>query len=191
MAYKAKEGITVGKMYEDLVGDIFSKRLNGTTGKVDYKWDENAIKFQSGGDIDTTVDRVQWDIQIPHGAAIGNKSYFKMHFHWFQETVAGTFTLRYRKQLNGAEKTTAWTDITTTTGTTAGQGSADAFDPSGLTTCNQITTFAEIDISDMNISDTLQFMLARTDTNTGDILVYFVDGHIAKDSRGSTSEWTK
>ena len=34
-----------------MVGDLFGKRLSSTVGKVDYDWDNNAIKFQSGGSI--------------------------------------------------------------------------------------------------------------------------------------------
>ena len=191
MAFKQKKGITYDKMYDDIVGDIFGKKLYSTAYTVDYDWDENAIKFQPSGDITDKNKRVQWNVQIRHGQSLGDKAFFKMHFHWWQTTIIGTFTLRYRIQKNGEEKTTTWTDITTTTGTTASQGTNDVFDLSGKTTGNQITHFAEIDISDCGMSDTLQFMLARTDSNTGDIYVHFVDAHVALDSTGSRSEWTK
>ena len=192
MSYKVKEGIAIGKMFDDVVGDLFSKKLYATTGKVDYNWDENAITFQSGGDISNKSDRIQWNVQLPHKTAIGSKSYFKMHMHWWQETVQGTFTLKYRIQKNGNEKTTSWTTLTVTTGTISSQGTYDLYDPTSCTnTCNQITTFPEIDISSCDISDTLEFQLARTDSNTGDIDVYYVDAHIAIDSFGSTVEWEK
>ena len=191
MAYKHKVGITHSKVYEDIQQDIFGRKLYSTAYTVDYDWDENAIKFQKDGDISDKNKRVQWNIQLFHAMALGSKSFFKMHFHWWQTTIQATFTLRYRIQYGGEEKTTSWTTITVTTGTTASQGANDIFDLSGKTTGNQITKFAEIDISSCNISDVIQFQLARTDSNTGDVYVTFVDAHIAEDSDGSRSEWTK
>lgn len=177
--------IGTARVFEDVVGDLLGKKLTATAGRVDYDWDENAMKFQSNGDITNSADRVSLNVQVPHSADI-NDPYAKMHLHWFQQTaVKFTFEMRYRLQNNGNDKTSAWTTITVETG-----GASDGFDyTSG--TLNQLTWFPEFDYTDMNISSTYQVQLARTDSNSGDALVYFADAHFAIDSDGSMSEWHK
>jgi len=180
-------------MWDDMIGDLFGRRLNSTSGKVDYDWSENAIKFQSGGSITNVTDRVQSNAQIPHKAKVGTSITFKPHLHWFQEISSGatvldaTFTLRYRLQRNGRGKESVWTTITTTTG-----GANDVFDFTGESdgTYNQLTHFPDITV-DCGISDTFQFQIARTDSNTGDIYVYFMDYHYEIDSVGSADEIVK
>ena len=172
--------------WRDMVGDLFGKRLAGTSGKVDYDYDENAIKFQSGGSISTKVDRVGANIQINHEMKVGSSITFSPHLHWFQTVSSGTvvsfiWTLRYRLQRNGQTKTTAWTTITASAGT-----SDDVYDftSSGDGTYNQLTTFDDITLN-CSISDTLQFQMARTDSQTGNVYVYFMDVHGQVDSFGS------
>lgn len=178
--------IGTAKVFEDIIGDVMSKRLLSTTGRVDYDYDENAIVMQPGGDITDAKDRIQWNVQIPHGAVIGANSFFQLHFHWWQaDTTKRIITLQYRIQNNGEAKNTTWTTITVDTADTD-----DIFTySSGI--LNQITTFAEIDITGCNISSTIQFKMARTDSETGDLNITFVDAHVGIDSDGSIDEWSK
>jgi len=175
-------------VYDDIIGDIFSKKLNNTTGKVDYDWDDNFIKFQPNGSFSTVNDRVQFNLQIPHKAVIGSNSYLRFHVHHFQyDGTTREIKLRYRIQNNGATQTTTWNTISTTIGPTNG------FDKytysSGI--INQITIFPEIDITGANISSTLQIQITREDSTSGNINAYFIDAHIAIDSDGSITEWSK
>ena len=182
----------LARVFEDLVGDVMSKRLYATSGTIDYNWDENAMKFQKNGSLSDKSKRLQYNLQVPHGAAIGVYSYFRMHLHlWIEGSLNATYAIQYRKERNGEEKNTSWTTITTVTGNITTKGTNDIFDPTGKTVLNQITIFPEIDISDMKISDTIQIRLARTDGNTGDQLVYFIDGHIAMSDDGSEVEFEK
>lgn len=177
--------------WKDMVGDLYGKRLASVIGKVDYDDDENSIVFQSGGDITKSDDRVCSNLQINHDFRVGSGITFKPHVHFFQEVVSGVvvpfvLTMQYRLQRNGQTKTTAWTTVTLTAGVD------DVFDFTSEVdgTYNQITRFPAI-VVDCNVSDTIQLQVARTDTETGDMLVYFMDMHGEVDSFGSDEEITK
>lgn len=176
--------------WTDMVGNLLGQRLSSTAGKVDYDWDDNAITFNSAGSISVEADRVQWNQQIGHEFKTG-EVVFKPHVHFEQAVSSGavtafTLTLQYRLQRNGYAKTTDWTTITCTAGTD------DIFDFTSESddTYIQIAAFPEISV-ECDISDTFQFRMARTDSETGDMNVVFVDLHGEIDSFGSETEYTK
>lgn len=180
-------------VWNDMVGDIFGKRLASTVGKVDYDFDENAVKFQSGGSISNANDRAGANLEINHQYAVGSTIIFKPHVHWFQDVVSGVvkpfvLTMRYRLQRNGLAKTTAWTTVTCD----VGAGGDDIFDFTGESdgTYNQLSRFPDISIT-CAVSDTVQFQMARTDSEATDMLVYFMDMHGKLDSIGSNEEIEK
>jgi len=191
---KGKRYIGSTSVWKDMVGDVFGKRLNSSSGKVDYDWDNNAIKFQSGGDITKAIDRVQWNQEINHEFKVGSSITFSPHIHHFVtydiagETPDYTLKLEYRLQRNGHLKTTSWTTLT------LNKGDNDKYNitptPDTEETYNQISIFPDITIT-CGISDTLQFRMARTDSNWGNMLVYFMDLHGEVDSDGSDDEYTK
>ena len=171
-------------VWEDIVGDIMSKKLYATTGKIDYDWDENAITFQPGGDITSKSDRLQFNIQYPHRAKTDGE--FRFHLHYFQpDDTARVFTLKYRIQSNNSAKTTDWTTVTATCGTD------DVFTYPGSGDFNQILAFPAIDFSGASISSTLQCMLARTDSLSDNVQITFADAHYEIDSDGSRTEYVK
>ena len=170
-------------VYKDMVGDLFGKRLATTTGRVDYDFDENAIKFQNNGSISTPNDRVGANLQINHEFQVGSGVTFKPHFHWWQnDTVKRVVTMQYRILRNGQPRPLAWTKVTAT----CADGD-DTFTYAGETNFDQITHFPDI-VTDCGISDTIQFQMARTDSLSGDLYVYFMDMHGAVDSEGS-DDW--
>ena len=177
--------------WKDIIGDLFGKRLSSTSGRVDYDFDENAIKFQNNGSISSSADRVGANLEINHELKVGSSIVFKPHIHWFQEVSSGSvtafvLTMRYRLQRNNYAKTTAWTTVTCTAGTD------DVFDFTGESdgTYNQLSRFPDITI-DCGVSDTLQFQMTRTDSLSGDMYIYFMDMHAEIDSFGSDEEITK
>jgi hypothetical protein len=177
--------------WRDMIGDLFGKRLSSTSGKIDYDYDNNALKFQSGGSISDEADRVGANLEINHDLKVGSSITFKPHIHWFQDwasdsVTAFELTMRYRLQKNNEAMTTAWTSETLT----AGVNDLYDFTGEGDDTYNQLSTFPDITL-DCNLSDTLQIQLARTDTEIGDMLVYFIDVHAEVDSFGSDSEYVK
>ncbi len=177
--------------WRDIIGDLFGRRLSSTSGRVDYDFDENAIKFQSGGSISNSADRVGANLEINHELKVGSSITFKPHIHWFQEVSSGAvtafvLTMKYRIQNNNAAKTTAWTTVTLTAGTD------DVFDFTGEAdgTYNQLSRFPNI-VVNCGVSDTIQFQMARTDSLSGNMYIYFMDMHAMIDSFGSDEEITK
>jgi len=174
-----------GTVWKDMVADLFGKKLESEAGKVSYDYEENVIVFASGGAIATSADRVGGNQEINHEFKVGDDTSFVPHIHWFQD--AGTkfeITLQYRIQRNGEAKTTAWTDLVITA-----NDDNDIY-PYVSGTLVQITSGEPITI-DCNISDTVQFRMARTDTLGGTMNVLFFDLHAEVDSFGSNGEFSK
>ena len=171
--------------WDDLVGSLVASKLESVAGKLQYDYDENAIVMNSGGVITVNNDRLIFNYQYPHACIVDGE--MRLHVHWEQpnDTVR-QFTVQYRIQDNGAAKTTSWTTVVVNTDDVG----ANAFTyVSG--TLNQITRLATIDMTGAGISSTVQFRMARTDSETGDILATFVDAHVERDTHGSRQEYVK
>lgn len=179
--------------WKDMVLNVFGRRLYATTGKVDFDWEENAIIFQPGGNINTTADRVQGNFQIDHDMRVSSTGIetitFYPHFHWlqFNDTMQATIVAEFRLLRNGIGSDGAWTSITVTT-----NDSSDTFpfNLDGELFMPQITSFPPISMV-CGVSDTFQAKVARTDSNSGDLLMYFLDAHGEVDSLGSDEIITK
>jgi hypothetical protein len=177
--------------WKDMVMDLIGKKVTVNNGRVDYDFDNMAMKFQNNGDINTANDLVGGNLEIDHVFKVGNSTTFKPHIHWFQEVSSGSvinfeLTMKWRLQRNNHAKTDTWTTVTLSAGTN------DVFDFTGEADgfYNQITRFPEITV-DCSISDTFQVKMTRTDALAGDMLVYFFDLHGEVDSYGSDNEITK
>lgn len=172
-------------VFEDLIGNLFGRKLYSTVGTLDYDYDEQMIKFQPSGDLTDKNDRIMFNIQLIHSMDFDDDSFFKMHLHWLQVSST-TFTLEgeYRILNNGEAAGTTWTSFSADT-------SSDSLFTYSSGRLNQITVFPEIDISSCNISSIVQIRFTRTDGNTGNMLISFADAHVAIDSDGSRTEWSK
>jgi len=170
--------------WDDMVTSLIGRRLYSNTGKVDYDYDENNIKFQPGGSITNKSDRVNWNWQKLH--AIKATSALNVHIHLEQtSTDAVVFTLKYRIQKNGSAKTTAWTTLTCDV-----SSSSDTVYTYSSGTLNQIVKFPSIDLTGTNISDIIECQMARTDSTASDIYATYVDAHVEFDTDGSRTEWS-
>ena len=171
--------------WDDLVGSLVASKLESVAGKIQYDYAENAITMNPGGSISVANDRLIFNYQYPHACVVDGE--MRLHMHWEQpDDTVRQFTVAYRIQDNGAAKTTSWTTVVVDTD----DENANAFTyVSG--TLNQITRLATIDMTGAGISSTVQFRLARTDSETGDILATFVDAHVERDTHGSRQEYVK
>ncbi len=170
--------------WDDILGAVTGVKLYDTKGKVGMNFDEGSLVFESGGDITTDADCVWFNIQKMHAIKIDSE--LRMHIHYTQtDTTERVFTLKYRVQPNGGAKVTTWTTITATTNTT---NNVFTYTSGSL---NQIVKFPAIDWSSVMISSTVQFKLARTDSESGDVEATFIDGHVEIDSDGSNQEYVK
>lgn len=171
-------------VWDDIQNSLIGKRLSSTVGKVDYNWDENTVTMQPGGSISTVNDLLIFNLQIPHAAVVDGDLH--LHMHWEQpDSTEREITVKYRIQNNGDAKTTAWTTVAK-----ALSAANNTFTYSSGT-LNQITELQEIDLTGIGISAIVEFQMARTDSETGDIEVTFVDAHIEMDTDGSREEYVK
>lgn len=179
-----RQAVGDATQWDDILGAVTGVKLYDTKGKVGMDFDEGSLVFEPSGSITTDADCVWFNIQKMH--AIKTDSELRMHIHYTQtDTTERVFTLKYRIQENGGAKTTSWTTITTTTNAT---NNVFTYTSGSL---NQIVKFPAIDWSSVGISSTVQFRLARTDSETGDVEATFIDGHVEIDSDGSNQEYVK
>ena len=175
--------------WDDLVGSITGIQLEETKGKVDMDWDENAFIFQRNGDTGAKKDRIQFNLQKLHSIRVDGE--MRLHIHWEQTTTdAIEWAVQYRIQNNGEDKETSWGSIYTAYSGATADTSNNAFDYTGGT-MNQITSICVVPLADASISSTIQFRLARTDSNDYNVLATFVDAHVQYDQIGSRSEFVK
>lgn len=186
--------------WTDMISDLIGRRLNSASGKVNYDWSNNAIKFQSGGLITNENDRVQGNQEINHNYKVGSGISFGLHLHWFQEVTSHIpdildtnpyiFTIEWRhiKNGHGLNLSDPWNVSTVTSNLT--NNIFDATFANGKDYIGQITAIPDIEI-DCDISDTIQWRMARTDSELGDVLVYFFDIHGENDSFGSETKFAK
>ena len=184
-----KDGTMVAKgnatCWNDITGDLISKRLTSTSGKLDYNYDENTISMQRNGDPSNPADVLMVNIQIPHDAK--PDTLVKLHMHWWQEsTLSLTMLVKYRIQNNGNEKSSTWNEVTVN----FGDGTGDVF-PYTSGTLNQITELVTVHTTGCNISDTIQFQLCRTDSSNITIETTYIDAHYEVDMLGSHTEFIK
>lgn len=170
-------------VWDDVIGSLIAKKLTAVTGKVDYNWDEITITFEPNGDIDTEADVLFFNVQIPHAQRVNSP--LDLHIHWEQDSaVDRDLEIHYRIQHNGQLKTTTWTEAT-----------VSLLDDTKFTytsgTLNQISDLIHIPSTGIGISAVVQFKIARTDNNAGDLEATFIDIHVEKDTIGSRSEYVK
>ena len=169
--------------WDDLVGSLVARRLESTSGKLQYNYNNSSITMESGGNISNTSDRLIFNNQIPH--AFVADSTMNLHMHWEQiDAVAREFTVQYRIQKNSEAKTLTWNDVVI-------DSSVNNVFPYVSGTINQITRLVNVDLTGCSISDTVQFRLARTDSVSGDIEAVFVDAHVERNTIGSRQEFVK
>jgi len=127
-----------------------------------------------------------------HNWKIGTTIYPHIHFEQDNNAIPN-FLIRYRWQMNGEAKTTAWTDYPlTTTAFTYTSG-----------TLNQIVHSGGLTPPvGANLSDTIEFQIFRDNANnsgafagsdpySGAVDLTFIDIHYEQDTLGSDSEFTK
>ena len=175
--------------YRDEFGPLIGARLESPSSDIITDAAEGALVFKSTA---TLSDYVVMPVQINHDVVAGSTVY--PHIHWWQiSSNVPNWLIQYRWQVNGAAKTTSWTNVKYTTG---------AFTyTSG--TLNQITAFGGLTPpGGTGVSAILQLRLLRDTTNastlfagadpqTGSVSAMSYDVHVQVDTLGSRSEYSK
>ncbi len=183
---RKSHGAAVG--YEDLATTLGGKLLGEVRGKADWDWDRHAVKFESGGDITDVKDKVGSEHQYPHSAKTDGSMYY--HAHWIMTdsyaTMPVQFTFRHRIHSNGAEENLTW--VTTVV---EANDTNNVFAYDGETGLVQITVLKAVDMTGASISAMVDWEFARTDSESGDVYVKYVDPHYINDTDGSNTEYVK
>ncbi len=174
--------------YEDLATTLGGKLLGAVRGKADWDWDRHAVAFEPGGDITDVKDKVGSEHQYPHGALVDGYMYY--HAHWIMtDTYANKpvqFTIRERVNSNGAEESLTWT-----TTVVEANDTNNVFPYDGETGLIQITVLKAVSMAGASISALIDWEFARTDSESGDVFVKYVDPHYIQDTDGSNTEYVK
>jgi hypothetical protein len=182
--------------WDDLERPLTGAKITSPSSHVVYDVAEGAMKFQKTCTYDE--DYVETTIQLQHKVRVGSIIY--PHIHWWQSASAmPNWLLAYRWQVQGAAKTTAWTEI--------GHSANVSTWSTGV--LNQITKFDHIDAPTSpaaGLSDCVQFRIYRDtagestawtgkgevdDNVQDDAYVVSFDIHVQVDAAGSYGEYTK
>lgn len=153
--------------------------IQGQTSEPAYDFTNNGLLFPEGD----ATEKAHIVAQLPHKWKL--RSVLRPHIHFVQSSSnTPTFVMDYRWYKNGGDPTTSFTSIT---------ASNFVFDYPGSGSILQITTFPEIDGSDIDtVSSMIDIQIYRNDSDvTGDVLVKEFDIHIPIDDDGSDEEFVK
>lgn len=195
------DSLVANPKWDDLSASLIASRLDTASGRLDYDYFNAGVNFNSNARY--PEEPVIIPVQCKHGMVIGadvdgNPATFRPHFHWLQQQAARPNMLLGYKKTNYGTETTFETDFTNYTLLTP---VADAFTyVSG--TLAQITSFPVIDVSDLTISASMDFVLFRDTANASglfagadpvatDVTVKYSDSHVRFDERGSEQEFVK
>ncbi len=174
------------KVWDDHTGELTNAKLSDNNSVMSINYSEGGIDFSPNGDVDDNDKCITVVVQKKHAVAVASSAHF--HIHLDQTSVSNDiqFSMKYRIQGNGQEKTTAWSATETFSVL-----SDTVFTFNGHTTLNQILLMSEIDLSAVMISSNIEIKFARTDSVSGDVRASFFDGHFQFDMLGSDNEYVK
>lgn len=173
--------------WDDLSGSALALQQTGPG--VARNATENTVEFTTTSNL---ADYVYDNYQLRHAWKSG--STINPHIHWEQaQNNVPNFLIRYRWQINGGTKTTAWSDYKCNTPVfTYVSG-----------TLNQICRGAGISAPvGYGISDVIEMRIFRDNANTSTVFagadpytvtvgIVFIDIHLEHDTLGSRTEYSK
>ena len=176
--------------WDDLSAQGFATRVDTTTGRIGFDYDDIAVFFASNARYAAT-EQFSVSPQTFHRQKVGADIY--PHIHWLQNQDAEpNWLIEYRVYGNG-DSPGAYTAV----------ASAGTVFEYSTGTIMQISTFGAIDMSSITgVSATIDLKLYRDAANdstlfsgadpyTGNALLKFFDLHVQIDAAGSNSQFTK
>lgn len=182
--------------WDDLSSSAVGSRIDTGTGRLEYDYFNCGVTFNSNARY--PEEPLCLSLQFPHAMMLNATSVLRPHFHWFQsQSSRPNFLMAYKKVLKNTTITIE-TDYSNHNFLTPDH---DAFTYSSGT-LYQITAFAEVDISDMGLSDTFDIVFFRDSANASglfagadpvatNVIVKYIDCHVQFDSSGSRQEYIK
>jgi hypothetical protein len=181
--------------WDDLIQPLMGKNIDVSAGKLDYDWENKAIKFADSTLISNNAHKIHFGYQIEHRIKLDGKCH--PHIHWIQSSSdVPNWWMRWRFWQNG-KAAGSWTEA---------KYSSHLFTYSSGTIM-QLTTFPEIDFSTatggtLEVSDFLDIEFTRDTNNasglfsgndplSGNASLRAFDPHIEVDTMGSCDEYSK
>lgn len=183
--------------HDDLSNAIIASRLDSASGRLNYDYFNAGVSFASNARYPD--EPVVIPVQGKHSMKYGSGMKCDPHFHWLQEQVEIPNMLLAVKITNyDGELTTKETDwsnydlyVTERSKNTYVSG-----------VLPQITFFPELDISNLKLSGSIDYVLFRDSGNVsglfdgvdpvaGDVTVKYSDAHYLFDSIGSRERYNK
>jgi hypothetical protein len=182
-------------VWDDATFPFTSQRVNVGTGRVDYNYFNGGIDFQNNARFNE-ADCISFLWQVKHQVQIGIN--VRPHLHWLQTSANEPNWLVAWKKIKNDEAYTKETDFSNHT--LATKLSNVYTYTSG--TKGQITRFPEIDMSDMGLSDMIQYAFFRdvnndsgafagAESSPGIEMAWEYDVHVPIDGLGSEDEYFK
>jgi hypothetical protein len=182
--------------WDDLSNAIIAARLDTSSGRLDYDYYNGGVNYNSNARYPD--EPVIIPVQFRHKQKYGAGAVLRPHMHWLQQQSDRPNWLLAYKKTNQGSTTTFETDYTNYTLLTP---ESDVFTYTSGTLL-QITRFPEIDVSDVNLSGSVDFVLFRDTNNTstlfagadpvaGDVTVKYQDQHALFNMLGSREELVK
>jgi hypothetical protein len=182
--------------WEDVSEAIVGDRIDITSGRLDYQYENGGIGFQQNARYDE--EPVCVSIQARHSMRIGQGAVARPHIHWIQEQSSVPNWLIAYKKTNYGEAVTVESDFSNHTLAII-EEHMFTYSSGALA---QISQFPEIDISDLSLSGSIDFVLFRDSGNDSGLfsgsdpvsataIVKYFDIHVLFDSVGSREEYVK
>jgi len=180
--------------WDDLSGPLFGARLDTSSGRLDYDPYNGGVNFNANARYPN--EPVVIPIQLKHALKYGTGAVLRPHFHWLQQQSAIPNFMIAWKKTNYGDVTTFETDFTNYS---IAKYTTNAFTYTSGTLA-QITKFPEIDISDMEISSSIDIVIFRDSADTSllfgasdpvgsGVVVKYNDSHAQFNKPGSKEEF--
>jgi len=181
-------------VWDDLRFPLQGARINIAAGRLDYDFLNGGVGFQSNARY--PEEPVSMICQLEHKTKF---DIVRPHIHWMQQSgVSIPNWLLAHKVLENGTTTTLESDFSNYT-LTAADSHMFPYTSGNLV---QLSTFPDIDVSSLTVSDFLHFVLFRDSANTSTLfsgsdpsseteLIFEFDIHIEIDTLGSRTEFTK
>ena len=182
--------------WDDKLGYLMGKNIDTSSGRIDYSYYNGAVKFQANARYPEEPVVVRH--QIDHAWVLGSNVVARPHLHWIQQSSnVPNWLCAYKVVRNGHATTidSDWSNYTLLPW-------ADNIATYTSGTIEQITTFAEITVPTLAVSDFIITVLFRDSANTSGefsgadpsgVAEYAtdLDLHMKRDMLGSRTEYTK
>lgn len=182
--------------WDDLSAPALGLPGNSTSGRLANNFYNAGMQFNSNARY--PEEPIVISIQLFHALMFGTGAVFRPHIHWYQSQAAVPNFLMLYKKIRKGTLTTVETDYSNYTFLTPVTNVWTW--TSG--TLYQLTTFGEIDTSEMELSDTFDIIFFRDSANASglfagsdpvatNVIVKYIDCHVQFNSLGSRQEFVK